>query len=90
MVTLIEVAKNYILFLKYTEILNHAVSLRDLFMLDLSVTFSSGEYHGKGKALYIRTVSFKVLQPVPEVMPDAADSRRKSFAGRINVTGCCE
>lgn len=43
MVTLIETSKNYVLFLKYSETLNPADELRDLFMPDLSSTFSSSE-----------------------------------------------
>lgn len=41
MVTLIEISKNYVLFLKYSETVNPADELRDLLMPDLSSTFSS-------------------------------------------------
>jgi len=43
MVSLIEISKNDVLFLKYTETLNPADELRDLLMPDLSSRFSPSE-----------------------------------------------
>lgn len=67
MVTLIEISKNDIIFLKYTETLNPANELRDLFMPDLSNTFSSSDSHGKDDALGVRIASCVTPQPVAEV-----------------------